>query len=607
MFIQITDAGTALLQAGPFQPTAFTLGSGFSYVPNPTQTGLVGATVYSGTPSAGTVLSANVIRYSALIDRSVGDFEFGEVGLWVGPDLVAIGVSSTLIDKTETTNGRDGNVIRIDVFLSMLGSTYDMWMNIADTDNRLVVANVYSVDQLPPVHDTTTNAYIVDSANTNQLQFFAYSNRRGLWAFDQYKYSTTATTEYTVVGSTSNTLRINGNLEEKLKPVDLGELILQFTTGEFYSICRNIENAVVDLQNDQTVLILHTPLATNPPYGTKFVVYNRDPFNSRFSVVDVATKSSPGIVQIGTGLDVDSSGVIKVNREDVDGGLVFSIVDKDGGQHQGDVALEAQMIAGIVETVNAVGPDPDGNVELDAADVGAIPYAEKGVRGGVPALTGSPDDDPYDLYVLGRLLKEQVPLETLTYRGTWNADTNSASFTDGLGIVHNLTLKDLGLMDEDVMGEDTLELPGTGCVFRVTVPGSTEIDGYSGFRLGDLVVGIPGRWFRISRRSMFQLALSVPDSIPPLSTLFHQVVANRLKSYSNHRAACGLAPAGPVVFDIKVGGMIVGTVGFSSGSTVATVDLTTELEPGAIVSIESPNNTYGMTDLSVALTFTVEE
>ena len=611
MFIQITAAGVSLLQNGPFILTEYTLGDGVNYLPDPQQTQLAGSTVWTGIPSAGTILSANVTRYSALLDRSAGDFVFGEVGFWVGNDLVAVGVQSTLTAKTKTQLGIDGNLVRLDAFLSMVGTTYDMWLNLGDTDDRLVVASVSSVDQLPRTDDTEANVFVVEAANPDQTQFFAYSNRQGLWAFDQYKYSTTATTEYTVVASTNLTLEIAGaSLEQKLNPVDLGELVLQFTTGGVYSICRNIKAASADNVNDRTVLLLHTPMTAPVAAGTKFLVYNRDPFNSRFAVVDVATKSSPGIVQVGRGLDVDPQGVLDVDRSTVPGGLVYSVtgVDEDGQPlvMQGDVVLQAENIPGSVLSVNSVGPDSEGNVEVTADSISAIPLAQKGARGGVPALNGLPTDtDPYELYVKGRISPSVLPLSALSYRGTWDADTNVAAYTDGLGAVHTLSLKDGGLLD-DTVNWQTTELPGDGSIFRVSVPGETVLDGYHQFGTHDLVVGTPGKWFRIPYRAMFQIALSVTGDVPDSDVLLYQVIANNLVPSSTARAVCQQPPASSVTISLKVNGVPAGTVAFAALSNTGVVNAPS-LSPGDILTVETPAQTFNMAGLSLALTYTVEE
>ena len=69
-----------------------------------------------------------------------------------------------------------------------------------------------------------------------------------------------------------------------------------------------------------------------------------------------------------------------------------------------------------VLTVNGVGPDENGNVELEAADIGAIPESEKGQPGGVA-----------ELGMDGKIPTSQLPaavIGALSYQGVYDASAN---------------------------------------------------------------------------------------------------------------------------------------------------------------------------------------
>lgn len=809
MFIQLTTAGLSLLASGPFVLTGAKFGDSYNYVPDPGQTDILGSEVFSSVPGPAFPINPNVVRYSLLLDRSVGDFDFGELGLFVGSTLVAIGVNSTLIEKRKTVTGVDGNMIRVNAFLSMVGTTYEMWMNLGDTDNKYVIASADLVDYLPPVHDTATNAFIVGAPSQDMLAFFAYADRSGLWAFDQYKYSTVIGHRYTIVDASPMQVTIAGT-NHQLDPESLGARILQFTTGACYSVCRNIAQALPDLSAGTTVLQLNTALAVVPTPGDEILVYNRDPLATTTVNIPIATTQDPGIMIVGQGLDVDVDGLVKVDRTEVEGGLVYSIIGRDVNGDpislQGDVQLNIRDIAGgvvsvngqtpdangnisitvgytlpiatstvlggvrvspgsgididpqtgqvsvtfpgdssvksvngrapdsggnvqiyglidpqvrdtavdlntirdpglyyikevggssnlplfvvptesgvlevipldpddpdglIVQrwsqsnatawrfvlnssfgpwfdpsqsqqiiatdsrlgsvvvgdglsidptgvlssdilTVNTKGPDVNGNVQLDAPDVGAIASSEKGVPGGVAVLDEDPDPTPPDPgqsdYVFGRIPADALALEALTFKGYWNGTTNEAVY-EGL----TYTLLDGGqlLIDDGISGS---QVPGLGSVFYTSVAGSTTVDGVGSWELGDFVVGLTDRWVKLSSVGAVPLqhlhvSMSIPDTIAPSSVLFFQVVGVSVSSTSGSKAVARTPSTDTVVFDIEADGTQIGTITFDS-SDEGVVDIPpVSLAADAVLTITSPSNLHSLYGLAVNLVFEID-
>ncbi|MGE8451011.1 MAG: pyocin knob domain-containing protein, partial [Pseudomonadales bacterium] len=393
MFIQLTDAGVAMLTTTgqPFIVTEYRLGSAFNYTPQTNQTALQGTEVWSGVPSDPVEVSANLVRYSALLGMSVGDFQFGEFALYVGATMVAIGVSSTLIAKTKTTTGLDGNFLRLDAYLNMTGTNYAMWLNFGDSANPFAMPSVQNVDQLPPSHQSVPNAYIVNSVSSNQEAFFAYSDRTGLWVFDAYKYSSTIGNRYTIVSASSLSVTIaNASLAPDLTPGVYGDRIVQFASGQVYSICRNVQTVTPDLANNQVTLGFQTPLAIVPLPGDEFLVYNRDPLSTDTVMVPVATTTSLGIIQVGDGLAITPAGILSVDRTTVPDGLVYSIagIEPDGTpvQRQGDVTLTWRDV-GAIRSVNSQLPDANGNVVINVSYT--LPVASSTVLGGVRIQAGS--------------------------------------------------------------------------------------------------------------------------------------------------------------------------------------------------------------------------
>lgn len=416
MNVQLSDAGAALIQAstGPITLTSFKLGDAFGYIPSPTDTDIHGQLVYQGVPSEPVASNANIIKYSVYLDYDTGDFQFGEFALFVGTTLFANGTATALIDKLKV-GLTVGNSIRIDIYLSMVGTNYFMWFDLAESNNQFRVASLDSPDRLPPAALATPNMYIIAGASSQQSPLLAYTNRDGLWAFSVYQYSTIL--DATVVGFDSHSITISiSDFSQNMVPQYFGQLIVQFITGELYSICRYIKTTIVSGQI--ATLSFDTPLAITPIVGDKFQMYTRSEVSIDLQI-PIATASVLGGIKIGLGLQITPDGVCSIDP------LALGLVTSVNGQ-VGDVILNAGNLPGLapvaisgsyndltnkpaayvlppmslsvrggaklppsgnlvitapdildlgfnpVKTVNSIGPDGSGNVNLAATVIGLI-------------------------------------------------------------------------------------------------------------------------------------------------------------------------------------------------------------------------------------------
>lgn len=367
MQVQITDLGVAALTAGGGAPVTLTsciFGSGVGYIPLPTDTALHGSSLFTVVPSSPTAVNGNVVQYSAYLDYSAGDFNFGEFGLFMqNGDLFALGANDVLISKLKQTSALTGNSIRLDVYLSMVGDNYEMWLDLANSNSGFRMATVNSIDQLLPSKDAIPNAYIVQAAETTQTSFLAYTDRQGLWNFDAYAFSTTANQSFTVVSATNTTVSIAiADYNATMVPQYLGDRIIQFTSGALYSICRNLVS--IATTPSAATFTFQTPFAIVPTAGDTFYLYKRDPLSTTNVEVPPATTTDLGVVKIGEGLSVllspdPDAGEISVDRDTIPGGVVFSV-----NSQQGEVELTVEDIPGSILTVNGQGPDGTGNVTV---------------------------------------------------------------------------------------------------------------------------------------------------------------------------------------------------------------------------------------------------
>lgn len=375
MNVQLTNAGAALLAAntGPITLTAFKLGTAFGYVPDPTDTNIHGALVYQGVPSAPVASNANVVKYSAYLDYDLGSFAFGEIGLFTSTGvLFALATGNEQLFKIALSSIGAGNSIRIDIYLSMVNANYEMWLDLAESNNEFRAAVLGSVDQLPPPKDATPNLYIVSGAASNQSAFQAYTDRSGLWNFDAYEYSNQASATIVACDFQSVTIALSEYVPG-MSPAFFGQVILEFSTGALFGICRYVKTAVIS--GNQVTLGFNNALMIKPIVGDKFVVFGRQALSTTIPNLPIATSSALGAIIVGDTLTVDATGLVNVKTSSFP---VSSVNDKTG-----DVQLVATDIPGFA-VVARTGSYNDLN---DRPPIYTLPVATTTVLGGVKAPT----------------------------------------------------------------------------------------------------------------------------------------------------------------------------------------------------------------------------
>lgn len=189
----------------------------------------------------------------------------------------------------------------------------------------------------------------------------------------------------------------------------------------------------------------------------------------------IATTTTLGVVQIGTGLNITSGGVLSTQIQSVNG-------------------KNSQFIT------------------LTASDVNAVPIGDIDQPGGVPQLdatitTPVPATDPY---TYARMRFWENTLGTWWNAGTWNASTNAIIQShSGLGTYDtNQQLLANGQQKIDISynangragltAADYQTVSGEGMVYQVGVAGTTSLDGNAQWDVGDLVVGVNGKWTKIT-------------------------------------------------------------------------------------------------------------
>lgn len=372
MILQLTDYAVGVLATNPSPVLdAFKIGSDFNYVPLPTDTDIHGTTLFNGVISPPNILNANVVKYTIAMDTSVGNFDWGEVGFFYQGQLFALAVSNTTQAKTKV-GASTGNQVRLDAFLTVVGTNYDMIVDQADSANQFQMASLSTIDQLPPSNQANPNAYIISGASASQSSFIAYTDRNGLWNFDAFQYSTGAPATVTAADNQSVTIALSDYVDAMM-PNYFGQVALEFTTGKLYSICRYVKTAV---QSGASVTLgFQTPLAVVPKVGDKIMAYTRLA-NTALPDLPIATTNVLGAIKIGTGLQVTSDGTCSVDPASL--GAVLSVNGKTGV-----VTLTADDITGLA-TVAKTG---NYNDLIGKPTPYSLPTASQTVLGGVKLPT----------------------------------------------------------------------------------------------------------------------------------------------------------------------------------------------------------------------------
>ena len=323
MIIQLTNYGVSQITStqAPLQITKYVLGDAVGYVPDLDQTGIKGAELYSSGVTGPEVISANVSKYRIGLDYGIGNFQIGEVALYDSTDqCVAIGVESNPIAKTKSTLAEKGNTLVIDVYLSMVGENYAMWIDKLSSSNTYSVPIIESVDQLEPVASATPNFYIVKAPDRSQSTLLAYTSQTGLWEFNEYDFVNQIDLRVSSATATSIKFDISDWTAEDKESLVLryfGEVIVEFTSGQVYSICRYARN--ITIVGKTCTITFMTPLAIIPEANDTCVLFCRRPVSTTNMVMPVATRDTLGGVSVGAGLDITPTGNLSANVQTVNG------------------------------------------------------------------------------------------------------------------------------------------------------------------------------------------------------------------------------------------------------------------------------------------------
>ena len=188
----ITNVGLSAAQAAQaaglkIQITSFSVGSGVNYLPAVTDTALHGTILYTQPVNFYEIISPTQINYILIMDDTVGNFSYGEVGLYLADGtLFALGARTTLNSKSKTTGSNAGDVIRIDAALVL--SNVDpatIYFPIYQTVNAKL-PELAGPHLLTPPAVSNSNAFIVHKGTDFGRDTIATAVGVHEWDFSNY-------------------------------------------------------------------------------------------------------------------------------------------------------------------------------------------------------------------------------------------------------------------------------------------------------------------------------------------------------------------------------------------------------------------------------------
>jgi len=266
----VTTHGIGLISTaiatGPYvQLPTFRVGSGFGYTPNSGDTAIHGTLLHTGSVSSVTTINNDTIHVIVTLDQSVGDFSFGEIGLYSTDGfLFALGTLPTLQNKRATVTGvQVGDVIKLDIYIVQTGVGAAVNVVLTSVTNAQLVT-IPSVDSLIPPIVSGSNAYLTSDLDYAGAQILAMADTDYFWTFPGFRRMFSGTS--TSVGTTT-TLECSALTANDVNDVSAGRYIVEITSGTYAGYCRNVTAKA------GSTITWATPFPANVANGVTFTVW----------------------------------------------------------------------------------------------------------------------------------------------------------------------------------------------------------------------------------------------------------------------------------------------------------------------------------------------
>jgi len=264
MQLRFTAAGKALFDTNPtaFEATRLVLGDAYGYTLGDPPTALQGNTVFDETETLSKeVANTNTLRFTRLLDNSIGTFAFGEAALYSGGTLVAIGVNPTPILKNAAVGADNGNTMTLNFFLSYTNTNSYGFVKLGNSDSRYQLGQVNHPDYLDPPYEGDPNVYVVNGLAPTDVPTIGFSDVYGRWNFTSrpQRY-------YNGVVLNATYLAVDIPAAHGVVFSTPTDYILQFISGALRGYCRQLVSI------GGTFFQWNTPTLLVPAAGDEFII-----------------------------------------------------------------------------------------------------------------------------------------------------------------------------------------------------------------------------------------------------------------------------------------------------------------------------------------------
>lgn len=165
----------------------FAVGSAYGYPPETTATALKGTELHRARVSGYRVIDENTVEYTCILDQNVGDFSYGEVGLYMEDGtLFAVASQDRMIEKLRGDASATGNRIIIEARLSFSQAESVLKYEILKLTNTEML-EIPSVAHLRPPVLAESNVYLTLSRDSTGQTIMAHKGDGDFeWTFPTF-------------------------------------------------------------------------------------------------------------------------------------------------------------------------------------------------------------------------------------------------------------------------------------------------------------------------------------------------------------------------------------------------------------------------------------
>jgi len=278
----ITNAGLAAAAiASPTGPwisiVEFQIGSGYGYTPEPTDLGLDGALLYTGTPTSYQNAGGNTLDILCEIPPDSAPFQFGEVALMLpGGVMFAKAVFPTLQTKFSSLGSNVASSYELNCLLTLAQGTAIFQISTIVPTTLLQMYNWSDI--YPPSLSPNPSVPLLQVMELSEFgdSTLLSNSSSGKWSIESSTYQRYSqnndTSTFSVANASSTWVEIAAT---ELNPLDLTTVNERFVVETPDNYFRSVNSVVVSGSNYR-FNFNGTPLQTVPAVGSSLTVYRDD-------------------------------------------------------------------------------------------------------------------------------------------------------------------------------------------------------------------------------------------------------------------------------------------------------------------------------------------